>query len=46
MFQSTMGAVVVSGVLAILYALRGGGIWAMALQQIAYYFSLMLFLFF
>lgn len=41
-----MGAVVVSGVLAILYALRGGGIWAMALQQIAYYFSLMLFLFF
>lgn len=45
LFQSTILAVIVSGAIAILLALRGFGVWAMAAQQIAYYFALMLILF-
>lgn len=42
LFQSTMTAVVLSGAVSIVLAMRGFGVWAMASQQIVYYFSLML----
>lgn len=45
LFQSTMVAVVISGVVSIALAMRGFGVWAMAAQQIVYYFALMLVLF-
>ncbi|HBP24711.1 MAG TPA: flippase, partial [Oribacterium sp.] len=45
LFQSTMAAVVVSGVASIALAMQGFGVWAMAAQQIVYYFALMLVLF-
>ena len=45
LFQSTILAVIVSGAIAILLALRGFGVWAMAAHQIVYYFALMLILF-
>lgn len=41
LFQSTMIAVVMSGVVSIGLAMQGFGVWAMAAQQIVYYFSLM-----
>ncbi len=45
LFQSTMAAVVLSGVVSIGLAMRGFGVWAMAAQQLVYYVSLMLVLF-
>lgn len=45
LFQSTMAAVVISGVVSIALAMRGFGVWAMAAQQLVYYVSLMLVLF-
>jgi O-antigen/teichoic acid export membrane protein len=41
LFSATMAAVVLSGAGAILLAMRGAGVWAMAAQQILYYFVLM-----
>lgn len=46
MFEATILAVVISGAIAIGMAFRGYGVWAMAAQQLLYYFSLMLILFF
>lgn len=45
LFQSTMAAVIISGGVSIALAMRGFGVWAMAAQQIVYYFSLMLVMF-
>lgn len=45
LFQSTLLAVILSGGAAIALALQGFGVWAMAAQQIVYYFALMLILF-
>ena len=45
LFLGTMLAVLVSGGAAILLALRGFGVWAMAAQQIVYYITLMCVLF-
>ncbi len=42
LFQSTMIAVIISGIISIGLAMQGFGVWAMAAQQIVYYFSLML----
>lgn len=41
LFEATMFAVLVSGAAAVFLALRGFGVWAMAAQQILYYFFLM-----
>lgn len=41
LFQSTMIAVIMSGAVSIVLAMKGFGVWAMAAQQIVYYFSLM-----
>lgn len=45
LFLSTLAASVVSGLLSILLAWKGWGVWAMVGQQVSYYFSLMLVLF-
>lgn len=45
LFQSTMIAVILSGGVSIALAMRGFGVWAMASQQMVYYFSLMLVMF-
>lgn len=45
LFYSTFSASVVSGAVSIVMAYRGAGVWAMAGQQIVYYFVLMLALF-
>ncbi len=42
LFQSTMIAVIISGIISIVLAMEGFGVWAMAAQQIVYYFSLMI----
>lgn len=44
--KATMFAVVLSGVISVAMAYRGFGVWALAGQQIVYYFSLMVALFF
>ena len=41
LFQSTIIAVIMSGAVSIVLAMKGFGVWAMAAQQIVYYFSLM-----
>ncbi len=41
LFQSTMIAVIISGLVSIVLAMRGFGVWAMAAQQMVYYFFLM-----
>ena len=41
LFQSTMISVIISGAVSIVLAVQGFGVWAMAAQQIVYYFSLM-----
>ncbi len=46
LFLSTLAASVVSGVISIWMAYAGFGVWAMVGQQLAYYFALMLVLFF
>lgn len=46
LFLSTLAASLISGVISITMAYRGWGVWAMVGQQIAYYFSLMIVLFF
>lgn len=46
LFKATMGAVIVSGAVSIWMAYEGMGVWAMAGQQILYYFALMAGLFF
>ena len=46
LFQSTMIAVIVSGAVSIVLAMKGFGVWAMATQQMVYYFSLMAVMFF
>lgn len=46
LFLATLGAAVISGGLSIAMAYYGFGVWALAWQQIAYYFSLMIILFF
>jgi O-antigen/teichoic acid export membrane protein len=45
LFQATMIAVLLSGVISIMLAFRGFGVWAMAAQQMIYYFALMASLF-
>ncbi len=45
LFKATFFAVVVSGIISIFMAYRGLGVWALAGQQIAYYFALMAGLF-
>ncbi|SFG40252.1 lipopolysaccharide biosynthesis protein [Oribacterium sp. WCC10] len=42
LFQSTMIAVIISGAVSIVLAFQGYGVWAMAAQQIVYFFSLMI----
>ena len=46
LFFSTLAASLASGLLSITMAYRGLGVWAMVGQQVAYYFALMLVLFF
>ncbi len=46
LFQSTMIAVLISGAVSIALAMQGFGVWAMAAQQISYYFSLMIVMLF
>ena len=46
LFQSTMIAVIISGAVSIALAMQGFGVWAMAAQQISYYFSLMIVMLF
>lgn len=46
LFLSTLAASLISGVISITMAYRGWGVWAMVGQQIAYYVSLMIVLFF
>ncbi len=41
LFKATMGAVIISGAGSIWMAVEGMGVWAMAGQQIPYYFALM-----
>ena len=41
LFKATMGAVIISGAGSIWMAVEGMGVWAMAGQQILYYFALM-----
>lgn len=45
LFLATLGAAVVSGGVSIAMAFGGMGVWALAWQQITYYFSLMIILF-
>jgi len=45
LFQSTIFAVIVSGIVSVSMAWQGYGVWAMAMQQIIYYFALMAGLF-
>lgn len=45
LFLSTLAASVISGVISISMAYKGLGVWAMAGQQLSYYFALMLVLF-
>lgn len=45
LFRATMGAVLLSGAASVSMAFLGFGAWSMAWQQLIYYFSLMLFLF-
>ena len=45
LFLASLIAVVISGGAAIGFALRGFGVWAMSLQQIIFYFALMIALF-
>ena len=46
LFKSSLGAVLISGVLGILAAYQGLGIWSLVIQQITNQFSMMLILFF
>ena len=45
LFLSTLAASVISGVISIVMAYRGFGVWAMVGQQLAYYLALMIVLF-
>lgn len=45
LFLATLGASVLSGIVSIVMAYRGLGVWALAGQQISYYFGLMMILF-
>jgi len=46
LFESTIASVIISGAVSIGMAFCGYGVWAMAMQQIIYYFALMISLFF
>ena len=46
LFTGSLIAVIISGAAAIILAVQGAGVWALSIQQIIYYFSMMLVMLF
>lgn len=46
LFTGSLIAVIISGAIAVFMAMRGAGVWSMSMQQIIYYFAMMIVMLF